>query len=96
MDEGVGDAHSTDDSQDNITWKQGRGITIGNVLDNRLTTKLMKRSNQKIVQDEMNNLTSKVWAVTPKTISESQAGRLQRFKPLWSEVKHPLTEIKYQ
>jgi len=38
MGEGVGDAHSTADTEDNITTEEGRGITIGNVLDNKMTT----------------------------------------------------------
>jgi hypothetical protein len=33
--EGCGDARSTEDNQDNITCQEGRGITIGNVLDNK-------------------------------------------------------------
>ena len=59
MVEGVGDAHSTDDNQDNITWKEGRGITIGKVLDNKMTTKLEKRSILKKVQAEICSLTQK-------------------------------------
>lgn len=45
MAEGGGDVRSTDDVQDNITWTEGRDITIMNVLDNNQTTELMKISS---------------------------------------------------
>jgi hypothetical protein len=34
--EGGGYARSTADIQDNITWEKGRGITVKNVLDNKV------------------------------------------------------------
>jgi hypothetical protein len=35
VDEGGGYARSTDDTQDNITWEEGRGITVRTGFRNR-------------------------------------------------------------
>lgn len=59
MAEGGGDVRSTADVQDNITWTEGRDITIMNVSDNDQTTELMKTSNQESVQREINRLSQK-------------------------------------
>jgi retron-type reverse transcriptase len=57
--EGGGDACSTDDNQDNTTWKEGRGIAVKNVLDNRCMTELKNTSNHESVQREIERLTQK-------------------------------------
>jgi hypothetical protein len=54
--EGGGDARSTVDNQDNTTWKEGRGITVKNVLDNRCMTELKNTSNHESVQREIERL----------------------------------------
>jgi RNA-directed DNA polymerase len=82
MGEGVGDAHSTEDNQDNITWKEGRGITIGNVLDNKLPTKLMKRSIQEKVQVEIDILSQK----KRKDMTSRERSRLLQLK-LYQKAK---------
>jgi hypothetical protein len=41
--EGGGYACSTADNQDNTTWKEGRGIAVKNVSDNKCMTELTKQ-----------------------------------------------------
>lgn len=57
--EGGGDARSTDHNQDNTTWKEGRGITVKNVLDNKCMTELRNTSNHERVQGEIERLSQK-------------------------------------
>jgi group II intron reverse transcriptase/maturase len=57
--EGGGGACSTADNQDNTTWKEGRGIAVKNVLDNRSMTELKNTSNHESVQREIERLTQK-------------------------------------
>ena len=57
--EGVGDAHSSVDTRDNITLEERRGITYEEDSANKRTIKLVKYSNQEKIQAEIASLSQK-------------------------------------
>jgi len=97
--EGGGYARSTVDSQDNITWKEGRGITVKNVLDNRCMTELKNISNHESVQREIDRLTQmkrkdrsfleKVGLIQLKLYQKAKQESGYKFYILYDKISQP-------